>query len=769
MKRSLLTVSILSLLCVACHNEDKCTNDFRAVCKDGNTREVCTNGKIEYKTCPEDSVCRGGKCICDDFEGCCLESEKGEKSYQCFEGSSKTVSKAMICGADSEKGDGFYSWKPVENEVEICVRGCDDETGKCFKNDEKEGQSCDDTYKTHCEDNKVFSCDENKIFVDDCSDAECLEPEGDGVPFCANFCKSADKGKSKTECIKSPYEDVESHETLYDYYYVTSECIEVTDKSGKKHYVTKKTQDMYCEHGCDKDGCKKLHHKEYTSCDESVKDSCDNNIALYCNGFDDGFIYEAEACEEPKKCHEYDLDEDYHIAGCYEFCTAADVGKERKVECGTNDKEVQKCTQAGDKYIWDTSVACSEVCTASQEGSTRPVQCYDVDLTYDECTKIEENFYLWQAKTKPCEEGCDSLTDRCYVPKTTDECKHSEFIQKCDGASVVSCMEGKRIKEDCTKTTWTLDNDYFKGTLTGTCVEDEEEVYCDFACKPEEESQHRAVCDEDNWLYGYRCVKLQTGTYYWKYYQEYCSHGCNGTHDGCVRLHEDEGKPCDDSYQSKCVNNLPLNCSDEIVSGFDCSGETPVCSMVNTRAACSSQCSEEDVNNPVLTCETVNTALNWGYMNDSKCVKEGSLYSPHMNSELCYHGCENDHSCHHIDPSEGKYCDSSYHSYCDNNILHGCDSSSDKTYILDCTSIKQTCVSNEEKAECVYQCTQADQDAGTIKDVCVNRFDGQFESQQVVCVQSSDYEGVHMWSNGGETTWCENGCNLDTGRCIEDP
>ena len=119
------------------------------------------------------------------------------------------------------------------------------------------------------------------------------------------------------------------------------------------------------------------------------------------------------------------------------------------------------------------------------------------------------------------------------------------------GASVVSCMEGKRIKEDCTKTTWTLDNDYFKGTLTGTCVEDEEEVYCDFACKPEEESQHRAVCDEDNWLYGYRCVKLQTGTYYWKYYQEYCSHGCNGTHDGCVRLHEDEGKPCDDSYQSK--------------------------------------------------------------------------------------------------------------------------------------------------------------------------------------------------------------------------
>ena len=424
---------------------------------------------------------------------------------------------------------------------------------------------------------------------------------------------------------------------------------------------------------CDEGECKPVS----IACDEKTyKDKCIGNRLYYCRK------------EEV----------DYDICGWNEYCLNIDNVVDCYRACFNEGEIYYYCGHLG----WDDeqSFAKKYTCTNTKYGLFWVV----TDESCEEC-------YAYQTGA-PFEQNGDK-SELCL--KT--EC--SGDTETCDGNQVSACKHGYELKYDCGN---------------NKCVVYDEEAICAKTCTAAENGKHISSCEVEDYYYvsnDYVCTQIGEN-YYWLYDRAVrCEQGCNSENGECIKVHEDEYKPCSwdsDSaiyYEEKCDKNVYLHCAgdDGYVIADKCS-ENSVCltGIDDIYDGCHEECTAAEVGNPEISCigETESK---------SECTEVAPGKYIYRNSLThCVHGCDSTTSqCKKLHPDEFKACDPEItEDTCYNGNILSCTSNYPYDdgdtigyvyYVNECPRmydddlddyVPTTCIQDNNKVSCLSKCSAAD-------------------------------------------------------------
>lgn len=266
---------------------------------------------------------------------------------------------------DGQGSEYFYS--RLTDSAQTCYNGCYED--KCATlSDERIGKACDPGAFTKSCINKVNAyavCGEQNLVTPFfCSDNKCMETQhSNAAANCVETCETLQARRDV--CIT----DEENLGQLYTY---ICQNFEVSQTKG---WTTESK--TTCVHGCSEagDACLILSEKEGEACIPGDKYTCEGDVNVFCDtGFSD--TYQAVDCAKNKQ-----ICVQTGSAGCYDACSASEVGKEKKACVGDQDWGV---------YLYTL-----------------------------QCQKLVDDIYGYQEiKSEPCWNGCSQEGTPACKPET---------------------------------------------------------------------------------------------------------------------------------------------------------------------------------------------------------------------------------------------------------------------------------------------------------------------------------------------------------------
>ena len=306
---------------------DECDKWFQGYC-DGDTKVVCSGGKITTSDCSDAHGCAMSKVklygdtylipTCRKDGASC---DKGKAGYCVTEnnaGKSEAHAYALTCWDNTDntmsgdKGTGDYL---------LCsAHGCNPQKTGCWN---------------QCQGDKLSVYNESTLNCAGMSQI-CVTEEQNG--FCADACWQ--DGEIVNNCVGSN----------------ARERICQADDNGKLYYADSL---MPCDHGCDKSTgkCKKLVSDEYTACDwNTFPQRCENGIRVACV---EGIVRAEKCSDVDKTCAVIQ-----NAALCLKGCDSA-----HRKYCDGNDLITETCekNEAGILVLTDQAIEhCKEACSKSK-------------------------------------------------------------------------------------------------------------------------------------------------------------------------------------------------------------------------------------------------------------------------------------------------------------------------------------------------------------------------------------------------------------------
>jgi len=199
-----------------------------------------------------------------------------------------------------------------------------------------------------------------------------------------------------------------------------------------------------------------------------------------------------------------------------------------------------------------------DVCNSAATGIT---QCKDGKLVDLICEK--------QVPSSKCVvsggvASCTKDEDEDEVGKDCDE----NYVNKCVNNVALICNGTYVEAINCAEKA--------EGGKCGTLVEDGEDIVkCFKQCTQANEDTYRCGQEEQPFSISYidRCYTLKDGSLGKTLHNtESCLNGCDEATGKCKKLHDEEGKPCNEkNYTEKCDNEIVLRCLDGKVDTVNCS------------------------------------------------------------------------------------------------------------------------------------------------------------------------------------------------------
>ena len=788
--------------------------DFVPECTDDTHYTVCKEGVVATEACEGDIQCFGGKCseaqICDetDFVSECIDDmhytvcKEGVVATEACEGDIQCVggkcSEAQTCVQSDFvpecQGTEKHTICTDEGIVssENCPEGTECSGGECLA---QNPDSCDPaTFTNTCDGNMRKACDGNVVTTFDCASdglvcyqGECIlasSVECDPVTF-ENKCI----GNTVVKCgssltvavpvggiaIQYP-STVSAYDCAYDEkdsgicavmddiadcyrpcpsaeqsesalicdglrYAASGKCVVSSDK--KNIFIEDQdVEEVDCEskdtNMCVAGQCIMDKRIDASCSVDTDKSFCENGLLYYCYD-DDGYLsdayYRIWNCEEDGYvCVDFNSN-----VGCYEPCKTEGAFYFEQYDGPTGEAYRYECTMTPNGLFYIPSKA----------------ECYCV----------------LDSKDSRLDCKLDSRGDICINTKSALE------VSQCDGNIAKNVME---LKIDSADGSEYKPFEYIKDCGSQTCVLSDGEALCLDTCTEEDAQSEtvKKVCglkDDEGEIYyssrSYQCEQMND-LYYWiEGEEEYCDRGC-AEDQTCKRIHESEGTSCSMDDANKCDKNIFLECRNDTWEAYDCGKLT--CAISDNIEGCISLCTEEEVANPLYTC-------NGDYAEHQTCEAiKGGKYAKVIHVEYCEHGCDTtDGQCIKLHKDEGTTCGSSTEpieviSKCDGSILLSCNpsmSSYDQYEwgATDCASAAQDpdapstegiCVIKDSYASCEPKCTASDVDSP--KAQCTTDTDGNSYISRWSCVPSGEN---YYWERTSDS--CLHGCNEGKTACLK--
>lgn len=551
--------------CNACKfDTSSCTPAGDDACGDGviSGNEDCEGTNLNGKTCGDvfkgttgDLACNPRTCFFDGTNCNVPEREPG------------------FCKSDEDCDDGQ------------CL------TGVCVTEEMREIQEGDpcsvSTFEEFCLDDVIYYCapdrdeegeyvlddDENYVYVvtlDECGEyGGCTVIDissfyGMDEPLLSAWCKNATNTMSNDEaeafCTESgriPY------------------CLSDDEYGDFESYI-------YCSQNSDGsltavDG---LAFSEYSWCyDETGEDygycaddgeHCENFYAYYCD-------IDFSCLDGSNLAYCDDTYAAYGIVSSGEVACADAIEGSVCATVNNNDYCYVPCDKLNDSSLtcgydeeYEISFYSKTVCTKGKDGNLYEVEV-DSDYCNNECIDGEG------CKTYASDEGssCDEL-----------------YLERCENNAIVTCGYDETVES------YLCDGD------TVCHVDEDDRARCLEPCETDGESI--TTCETGSLLgmtYSYEstieCQELDDGLFYVQTSSMYCERGCSEDEDkpGCIKLFDDEGKPCDNpDTLVGCSGDILVWCDEDgTLSPINCAaGGFDTCKYSPTLEAysCVSECDE---------------------------------------------------------------------------------------------------------------------------------------------------------------------------------
>ena len=552
--------------CIKPQTGDLCNDENFYACE-GDNYIACSDGHYQKTNC---SAYYSDTCVIlqqhnrmDYISGCLdryLECDNpGEISFQC-DPVRTYESTEMVCLKDTISNRNF--WYNLDGgRTEVCPYSCNKDTGKCARLAPNEGELCDiETFDDYCDGKNAVSCVGGNtmysVSADSCADGcAVFSISGTKVSTCTYSSDACEPGSPRrTLCL---YSDL-----------VEQGCYTTLDNSGSRYINLKVT---HCDNGCDPDTleCIKLSDSDGKRCSSNSNPRCsDGNVLVYCS---DENKFTSRACQING---EGLCTEDAFGADCRETCT--NPGETRST-CIDNGDEVyvkyEKCVEKDGQLIFETEdiESCGWACNADKTGCFSVSEyegesCTDADTRCDGdtlliCKEGKIVAYYCPVYDAVCATDSDEGAN-CYdICMNPDEnyysCAYSDtyenyinYEMQCDtdsnGVVYAYAVEGDVCANGC--------NNSYNG--------------CDY-CTPGDIKTICSTQDRGDYTFYIECVgnSEEDGTWQYAmngedYMYDSCPDGCDADGVSCAKSIPEIGQECDtETYESKCVDNVLLSCS----------------------------------------------------------------------------------------------------------------------------------------------------------------------------------------------------------------
>ncbi|MGI5830349.1 MAG: hypothetical protein ACOX8U_09310 [Bradymonadia bacterium] len=713
--------------------DQQCGAEYKANCE-GNVAKTCVDGSIQETRCEAHEKCSDGACV-PDTKTC----DEATHVVECTdEGKLKLCESGNIveqaCPANTDCRSGKCECDPVSfspvckggNTLSVCENGavvdktCEDDE-VCDNNAcVPATATCDETtHVVECTaEGKLKLCESGNIVEQDCpANTVCRSGKCECDPVSYPVCKDVN---TLSVCENGAVVDKTCED---DEVCDNNACVPGTASCGEDfEAVCRNDSKVTCVSNvvtaedctasgkaCSKGECVDVP-AEGTACTGDEPEFCNGNYAVYCDGGE--VVSESYFCD-PDIYPPCDVVDD--VADCYSTCTEAELGT-NKLTCFN--------------YYGYYFYSLEESCVKSDRGN----------LVYH--PDYENAVY--------CDDGCDDTTGKCI--KLHDEVGNDcddNYGDKCDGAILLSCIDEKVKAVDCGEV---------ENSKCGVSTDGVGECYqtCDNV------DDTKWVCDEFWGMYFsdlFKCEELSDGTlgYVYQEESEMCSTTCNEATGQCVKLHDDEGKPCDSNYTRACTGDILTLCYGDTVRAVDCAEDGNFCATSKEgETTCYQTCAE--ANEETLVCDHY-----YGSSDTYKCFElEGDqLGATLVSYEECANECDDDTGlCVELHVDEGDDCtEENYPDKCTGEVLTYC--FGDKVEALDCAGgVNQWCgIDTTGYGDCYSDCTALGDD----EPVCEGYYNA---SVTYGCVSITEPSSKQFGRRMVDFENCgTEGCNDDTGLC----
>jgi cysteine-rich repeat protein len=370
----------------------------------------------------------------------------------------------------------------------------------------------------------------------------------------------------------------------------------------------------------------------------------------------------------------------------------------------------------------------------------------------EELTQCENPAILWCDYETKC--GEDNLIHRCY-----DHGKNGIEIDTVDCGEIVADSVCTAVEG--------VDGCYVPCTTENDVVK---------SC---EVNMHEG--EEYPYVSEKTCTKGDDENLYFVEAREYCDHGCNDETFECIKLVEDEGQECSDSFEFRCDDNIRVGCSlAGTVVAAPCEAGLE-CNIVDGMATCLSAC--ENIGDIVTDCtEILDSDDNpmSAYVSTYVCtpLQKGNFL---VEDDDAFETCES-HLCNEemnacVEPEiELVPCETV------GEKVHVCTASKDvaSVSIFECTEMENgnflqpvvgtyLCENgcNEDLTDCAEDAEELVpcETVGETVHICSESENGAF----VNVFECTETENGNFLQPSLATYPCENGCNEDASGCAEAP
>lgn len=461
-----------------------------------------------------------------------------------------------------------------------------------------------------------------------------------------------------------------------------------------------------------------------------------------------------------KKNNRERCDKDYE-ATCIDDSTAKTCkhGYVTEVKCG--DSKVcsgGSCAVSGG--CLGSEGQYSHACKSTDDG--------DVSVAYL-CEGSADKGFEWvekQEQSENCAHGCDQESGTCehVADFEGDACTAAED-GACRDGFVVHCVGGRLEATQC-------DEGDFCAILEGSRVGGECLTPCDAGNVGQDVSRicknnvyYVATCEQKkdtrgNDLYVIEPTNIQS-----------CNHGC--TENGCVYLHDNEGKKCTEleEFNQKrgyCDGSIALLCEGNTVVADDC-GEKACIEYDNDRGEhvsdCRETCSESEVGTEeILGCMTLEGSLVF-----KTCVEQDGKRFWETKTRNCDYGCDPTLPKCYEGSAEDECNVTTYKPGCEGTKITRCELG--RLVTVDCAEraiafsgntvdavFTGTCVPTVDGPVCKASCTA--EDVGKIPLVCdMSLQNVNLYGEECLSTGAGDY----YWNLHNE--YCAHGCNDANNDC----
>ena len=570
-----------------CKTTTGCTDS----CKDENTllkcnadgtttEEPCANG-CENNAC---KVVEGCTDSCKDENTLLKCNEDGTTTEEpCANGCENNACKQVTetCTNEATRCANNVYESCVDNgwkQLMTCEFGCN--MGNCIDykpTGGNEGDKCDYyEYVESCKDNKVLYCDEDDdgnevIIAQECdADAPCAVRAADAFGYCSAACQEGDA--PTILCDK----DTDGTE------YSTVFTCEKTIDGG---YAMFPEQYLICKDGCtDGTGCNGVVTEGGEDGDlcyvTNYTEACEGNKVVYC---EDGEGVTRIECEGGASCGVRKADQ---YADCVESCKAG-------------DPDIIRCEEDLFGGVYSTVYSCAET--------------------------TDGNYAYFAAESSACVGVCKNDIG-CTAP---EECKVSDYVEKCESNSAYYCDEESGIvaastcdeKAPC---------QIRKSNNTANCAE---------ACKEGDEPKEQCSSFLGMNIYiKSLCEETADGKFAAFTDYEFCEEDC-ASGKGCIPYEK-----CDDKqYEETCDNNVVKFCSKGVVKKLDCAEDELTCMIrdEDNYADCVQTCTEGT--EETIKCVELDDGI---YAMHTSCDKtKDGTFGLFIDAEHCEDACKEGVGC----------------------------------------------------------------------------------------------------------------------------